>query len=220
MSPACSNPGCAAQSVTKHCARCQQAYDCSPLCQKENWPVHKKACTSTKNTDNDSIACVMLGSQAGGASIYKKATVPPNDDIFDQAAAPITQSFGFPLVLRRMKPFSGQSARSANDDNMHATWLMIDPGHGFAPPEWQSAVGDVLVVRADRKPLYMAELAVVTDYVSTILDAFGDGMDGAEVGRRYYQKEKLVRFSNGHLRMQEQYTNLLQQRDGKSFEVE
>ncbi len=57
------------------------------------------------------------------------------------------------------------------------------------------------MVRADRKPLYMAELAVITDYVSDILDAFGDGMDGAEVGRRYYQKEKLVRSSDGHLRM-------------------
>ena len=152
--------------------------------------------------------------------MYKKAKVPPNDDIFNQAAAPITQSFGFPLILRRMKPFSAHRAPSANDDNMHATWLMIDPGHGFAPPEWQSAVGDVLVVRADRKPLYMAELAAITDYVSDILDTFGDGMDGAEVGRRYYQKEKLVRFSKGHLRMQEQYTSSLQQRDGMSFDLE
>lgn len=74
---------------------------------------------------------------------------------------------------------------------------MIDPGHGFAPPEWQSGVGDVLVVRADRKPLDIAMLAAVTDYVSDILDAFGDGMDGDEVGRKYYQRERLVRFSKG-----------------------
>ncbi|KAI4283086.1 MAG: hypothetical protein L6R38_002439 [Xanthoria sp. 2 TBL-2021] len=203
MSVDCSNPGCAAQSVTKRCAGCRQAFYCSSLCQKENWPVHKKACSSTKNAKHESIACVMLKSQAGGASGYQKATIPFNDDIFNQAPTPISQSIGFPLILRRTKPVSENSARSANDDNAHATWLMIDPGHGFAPPEWQSGVGDVLVVRADRKPLDIAMLAAVTDYVSNILDAFGDGMEGDEVGRKYYQRERLVRFSKGCIRMHE-----------------
>ena len=171
-------------------------------CPQENWPVHKKTCSSSKKeSNNDPVPCVMLGAQAGGPSVYRKTTIPSNDDIFHQAPTPISQRFGFPLILRRSKPVSQYSTRSANDDNPHATCLMIDPGHEFAPPEWQSGVGDILVVRADRKPLDIAQLAVVTDYVSDILDAFGDGMEGAEVARKYYRKERLVVASNGQINM-------------------
>ena len=203
MSVDCFNPGCAAQG-TKRCAGCLLASYCSPLCQKENWPVHKKTCSSIKKkSNNDPIPCVRLGAQAGGPSAYRKTTIPSNDDIFNQAPAPISQRFGFPLILRRTKPASQYSTRSANDDNPHATWLMIDPDHGFAPSEWQSGVGDVLVVRADRKPLDITTLAIITDFVSDILDAFGDGMEGDEVARKYYRKERLVTASNGRISMQD-----------------
>lgn len=85
---------------------------------------------------------------------------------------------------------------------------MIDPGHGFAPQEWQSAVGDCLVVRQDKKPLDIQTLAAITDYVSDILDSFGAEMSGTAVARRYYTKEKFDEFMDDHLQMQQSYKSM------------
>lgn len=93
----------------------------------------------------------------------------------------------------------------AANDNPHATWLMIDPGHGFAPSDWQGGVGDCLVVRADKEPLDMDTLSAITDYISDILDAFGDGFNGAEVAQKYYSRERLDRFIHDHQIMQDGY---------------
>lgn len=122
--------------------------------------------------------------------------------MFSTPPSPITQKFGFPLIVQ---PPSTRPARVADNDNVHATWLMIDPGNGLAPPEWQSAVGDCLVARADKKPLDIQTLAAITDYVSDIMDAFGDGMDGSAVAGRYYTKAKFDKFMKGHLQMQQGY---------------
>lgn len=82
---------------------------------------------------------------------------------------------------------------------------MIDPDHGLAPPEWQSAVGDCLVARADKKPLKIQTLAAITDYMSDIVDDFGDGMDGSVVAEKYYSKAKLEKFTEAHFQMQQDY---------------
>ncbi|KAI4176327.1 MAG: hypothetical protein LQ343_001065 [Gyalolechia ehrenbergii] len=138
----------------------------------------------------DGIKCVMLPS-------YEEVTVQSGDDIFFAAPAPITQKFGFPLVLRR--------STVNNKVNMHATWLMISPDHGFAPPEWQRGIGDCLVARADKEPLDSATLAAITDYVSDIIDAFGDDQDRSVIERRFYDREKLDRSIREHLKMQQDY---------------
>lgn len=82
----------------------------------------------------------------------------------------------------------------AANENVHTTWLMIDPGHGFAPPEWQSVIGGSLVARADKRSLDVQTLAAITDHVSDIMDAYGDGMDGSVVAEKYYSRAKLYRF--------------------------
>lgn len=85
---------------------------------------------------------------------------------------------------------------------------MIDPGYGFAPQEWQSAVGDCLVVRQDKKPLDIQTLVAITDYASDILGSFGAGTGGTAVAQRYYSKEKLDKFLDDHLQMQQSYTSM------------
>jgi hypothetical protein len=197
----CTNPGCVAGG-TKRCP-CKQASYCSLLCQKENWPAHKAACKRvTSSNDSSTVPCVRLKAQSGGASGYEKATVSQDHSIFSTSPSSVTQKFGFPLLVQ---PPSTRPARVADNDNPHATWLMINPDNGLAPPEWQSAVGDCLVARADKKPLDIQTLAAITDYVSNIMNDFGDGMDGSAVAARYYSKAKLDKFMKGHLQMQSDY---------------
>ncbi|KAL9030139.1 MAG: hypothetical protein Q9196_001713 [Gyalolechia fulgens] len=129
---------------------------------------------------------------------YEEVTIHPGDAIFAAAPAPITQKFGFPLVLRR-------SSTVHDEDNMHATWLMISPDHGLAPPEWQRGVGDCLVARADKEPLDTSTLAAITDYVSDIMNAFSDDQEPSVIERRFYDRKKLDRFIREHVQMQQDY---------------
>lgn len=86
---------------------------------------------------------------------------------------------------------------------------MIDPGHGFAPPEWQGGVGDCLVARADKQPLDTKTLAAITGYVSEIPDAFGDERDAGEIARSYYRRDQLDRFIAKHMKTQDAYQSFL-----------
>ncbi|RYP68209.1 hypothetical protein DL771_006809 [Monosporascus sp. 5C6A] len=53
-----------------------------------------------------------------------------------------------PLVFHRV---GTQSANRADVDNQIVTYLNIDDETGFAPPEWRSDVGTVIVARKDKK---------------------------------------------------------------------
>lgn len=79
---------------------------------------------------------------------------------------------------------------------------MIDPVTGLAPAEWQGRVGNVIVARPDGEPLDTATLGAITDYISDILDAFGDGVG---VARKYYNRGQLDKFIADHLKMQEEF---------------
>ncbi|KAL8736282.1 MAG: hypothetical protein Q9166_000437 [cf. Caloplaca sp. 2 TL-2023] len=86
---------------------------------------------SAKSTNNNSVSCVRLKSQAGGGSGYEEATISRDDNMLDTAPAPGTQRSGFPLVILRRSTVSGL----ANDDNQHPTYgWMIDPNNGLASP--------------------------------------------------------------------------------------
>jgi hypothetical protein len=91
--------------------------------------------------------------------------------------------------------------RGPQTDNQHATWLNMDPESGFAPPEWQGGIGSVIVANGDGTPLNYETLGAIVDYVSDILDAFGDG----EVPRRKYNRRTLDQFLEQHLEMQRNY---------------
>lgn len=67
------------------------------------------------------------------------------------------------------------SINRAEPDNQIATYLNIDATSGFAPDEWQSYVGTVIVARKDRKPLLPRHLEGVFMFCDHILDLFGAG---------------------------------------------
>lgn len=89
---------------------------------------------------------------------------------------------GVPLVLVRVRPVDQR-------DNQAATYIMIDPVSGFAPPEWQDSIGEVIAFRADRKPFTSAHFYAVWDFFCVVLDAYGDGSPAA-VRRRYFSPTK------------------------------
>jgi hypothetical protein len=63
--------------------------------------------------------------------------------------------------------------------------LNINPNTGWAPDVWQHSIGDVIVANPDRSPLAVHTLAAITDYVSDILDEFGE-VGPESVRRKYY----------------------------------
>jgi hypothetical protein len=109
------------------------------------------------------------------------------DPIFNNTSLPISTKIGYPLVMARKidgLPFGQET------DNVHATWLNINPVDGFAPQYWQGGIGDVVVAKADKSALTPDELGGVVDYVSAILDAFGDGATPVQM----YNRNRLDQF--------------------------
>ncbi|KJZ69459.1 hypothetical protein HIM_11142 [Hirsutella minnesotensis 3608] len=104
--------------------------------------------------------------------LWSATTIPANHNVFSQSAPSVPALIELPLVLYRT---GTQSANEADLDNQIATYLNIDADSGFAPPEWQSQVGTVVVARKDRKPFYPQHLEGVWMFCDHILDLFGEG---------------------------------------------
>ena len=193
----CSNLGCLARpdQLNTPCHHCNRVTYCSTLCENENWEDHKPNC----HVKIEAVKVVKIHAQTGGGGRYSMSRLLSEDPTFTMKPVPISQKIGFPLIVRRP---TIESARGLLTDNQHATWLMIDPTTGFAPAEWQSGVGDVIVARADRQALETETLAAITDYISDILDAFGNGLRAAQ---KYYSRDRLDKYIADHLKMQQQF---------------
>ncbi|KAI8950448.1 hypothetical protein F4801DRAFT_347464 [Xylaria longipes] len=103
---------------------------------------------------------------------WSATTIPVNHAIFSQSVPPVPRLIEVPLVFHRV---GTRSADRADLDNQIATYINIDAASGFAPPEWQSLVGTVIVARKDKKPLLPHHLEGVWMYCDYILDLFGEG---------------------------------------------
>ncbi|MCJ1465049.1 hypothetical protein MMC07_003665 [Pseudocyphellaria aurata] len=141
--------------------------------------------------EDEPIQCVTI---YGGDSSYEPIYLPSSHPIFQNAPLPISLRIGYPLVIQRLVE---NTPRGQATDNQHATWLMIDPVSGFAPMAWQGGIGSVYVARPDRNPLTPAVLAAITDYVSLILDSFGE-LDPGQIAQKYYDKAGFERYLAQH----------------------
>jgi MYND finger len=213
----CANDGCNKDS-TSRCAACNAVWYCSKDCQKRDWRHHKPSCNPTtpapiasQNSDPTEpvrdIPCVKILSHGEGRR-YEAITLPSTDPIFTSEPLPVTVRFGYPLVMKRTHFNLG---RKPDTDNQHATWLNIDPNTGWAADKWQHSIGSVIVANPDRTPLKVATLAAITDYISEILDEFGEG--GPEsVKKKYYgqrRRELLDKYIVRHEKMQADYQTSL-----------
>ncbi|WEW61540.1 hypothetical protein PRK78_007030 [Emydomyces testavorans] len=127
---------------------------------------------------------------------WSATTIPADHPVFSQPVPPIPALIEVPLVVHRV---GTQSPNRPDLDNQIATYLNIDADSGFAPPEWQSRVGTVVVARKDMKPLLPHHMEGVWMYCDRILDFFGEG-GGAP--RNLYNRQAFERWWNGYCKEQ------------------
>ncbi|KAH8667805.1 hypothetical protein BGZ61DRAFT_461171 [Ilyonectria robusta] len=116
--------------------------------------------------------------------------ISADDPIFSHAVPLIPGLIEVPLVFSRV---GTKSAYRANLDNTIITYLHIDATSGFAPPQWQSRVGTVVVARKDKKPLLPHHMEGAWMYCDYISDLFGEGT-GAPT--RLYNRQAFEKWWN------------------------
>ncbi|KAF8190350.1 hypothetical protein K438DRAFT_2018688 [Mycena galopus ATCC 62051] len=136
--------------------------------------------------------------------IFNEVDVDATHPIHIQGVAcPVSAQVGLPIVMyRHLKQDPLKMRPDARLDNQKATYLMIDPESGFAPPQWQSCVGSVTVMRKDGKPLTKQAIETIWMYHDHILDLFGNGSTPhramtSEAFNKYCAKYKDSMVSNG-----------------------
>lgn len=145
------------------------------------------------------------GNQSAGADRMKTVDVPLDHDVFDRGdTCPVSDMVGIPLLVSRVRP-SMQYA--ANKDtfgfdlgsnyfpNPIVQKFMIccdlklareeDSKLFEAPKRWCKGVGSVVVVRADRKPLYVHHVRALLDFTRSVLD-----LDALSAGLKYAKRTK------------------------------
>jgi hypothetical protein len=81
----------------------------------------------------------------------------------------ISKCIGSALLVFKYRPTSVSWERQKYD-NLLATFLHLEiedpesPSFGWAPPEWQSHLGSVLIVRADQKPITLNQTEAICEY--------------------------------------------------------
>lgn len=94
-----------------------------------------------------------------------------------------------PLILSRVRPRDPRS-------NQAATYFMIEPASGFAAPQWQESVGEVIALRIDGKPFTSAHFYATWDFFSVVLDAYGDASQD-EIAGAYFSPAAFRAFHEG-----------------------
>ncbi len=156
------------------CANCTRALYCSRECQLASWPYHKGICRQMKK---GVLPVVMLHSNPVGVSGPGKmedCNMPIHDAPMFEAArddprhhSPCMRLLGIDLSVVPIP-------HTTVGDNQWATYFMIDPVTGFAPPMWEGgAVEDVLICRTDGLPMTVQHVLVLGEFFSHVLDAFG-----------------------------------------------
>jgi hypothetical protein len=69
-------------------------------------------------------------------------------------------------------------------DCQFATFAMVEPSSGYAPLQWQRAVGDCIVFRKDGMPMTREHVFVLWDFLNLLLDEFGDDAPRAVCDKR------------------------------------
>lgn len=122
--------------------------------------------------------------------------------IFQSKPIPISDKIGFPLLVYKEGTVYPERQPL---DNQIATYLNIDLESGFAPPEWQSHVGTILVARPDKKDLITQHVEAIWMYCDLILDRFGDG----EVPTEMYNREAFERWFKNYRSERQENTKMV-----------
>ena len=118
---------------------------------------------------------------------------------YPSCVSPVSRLLGFPLYISRVKPHSKLTSRAAMD-NQWATYMMINPSSGFAPMQWQSHVGPVIVWRRDGA-VSADDMTLLNDFLCNLMDQYADGaVTPADLTPARWAREKkiLLEFQTRH----------------------
>ncbi|KAF7318923.1 MYND-type domain-containing protein [Mycena chlorophos] len=196
----------------KRCSRCKQVKYCSVVCQTAHWKAqHKHVCVpeGTPRTTVRGIVIACDGDIRSNNGLFNEIDLPPTHPIHTRGVVgPVSKLVGLPIVIyRHLRENPLTMYRDAALDNQRATFLMIEPGDGFAKPEWQMCVGSVTVMRQDGKPLTRESIETIWMYHDYLLDLFGEGSPRhahrkmtKEQFQGYCERYKEERLLNGYER--------------------
>jgi hypothetical protein len=109
-----------------------------------------------------------------GVRSAKQEMIVRSDPIFDRGElSPVMARCGVPLALVRSREGLQRLPRTPDLDNQAATYFMIPPMDtcgAFAPDAWQYNVGEVLLVRRDRKHLALPHFYHLWDFFATMVN--------------------------------------------------
>jgi len=133
----------------------------------------------------------------------------------DDGNSPVLKRCGFPLVVVRF-PYNRKIHPRKHYDNQFATYMLIDAHSGFAPKEWQSYVGPILVYRplqaskAGNKIQHFnsADLGIIWDFMCNVLDRYGDGPGAVQPDRDFTPQNLKDYTANYHLSEDVARTNI------------
>lgn len=124
-------------------------------------------------------------------------TVPSNHPIFTNSVPPVPALLDFPVVIHCVG--TAGNGTTGYLDNQAITYIHVDPNTGFAPPDWQSGIGTVIVARKDKKDLPPEHYEAIWMYCDRILDYFGEGEGAPE---RLYSRQAFERWFVGYQKEQ------------------
>jgi len=188
------------------CSRCKNIMYCSKECQLADWKLHKPQCAAPPLSEHvRGIIIPCNADKRKGAGIFQTIDIEPTHRIHSHGeVCPVSEQVGLPLVMyRHLQENPLYMTRDAGLDNQIATYLMIGPESGFAPPNWQQCVGTVTVMRKDGKPLTHEAIETIWMYHDHLLDLFGDGATPRQMMtragfERYCKNYKHERLVNGY----------------------
>ncbi|KAJ7783495.1 hypothetical protein DFH07DRAFT_727660 [Mycena maculata] len=119
----------------KRCSRCKKTVYCSVECQRADWKSHKPLCTPVGTIIRGMIlACE---SDRKNYGLFNEVDIDPTHPIHTHGTVcPVSAKVGLPLVIyRHLQEDPFNMVQESGLDNQRATFLMIDPHSGFAPPK-------------------------------------------------------------------------------------
>ena len=126
-----------------------------------------------------------------------------SDAIFDRGElSPVLARCGVPLALVRSRDGLQRGPRDARLDNQAATYFMIPPtdeGPALAPERWQWNIGEVTLVRRDRRHMTLSHFYAAWDFFCQMLDEEEDrAQHYTKAGFAAWNVERHERRANGN----------------------
>ncbi|OQE40079.1 hypothetical protein PENCOP_c006G08613 [Penicillium coprophilum] len=137
----------------------------------------------------DTVNAMLVRCKGDYGSLWRIVTIPSNHAIFNNPVPPVPALLDFPIVVHQLGLFN--TGIPGCLDNQSITYIHIDPKTGFAPPEWQSGVGSVIVARKDKKDLPLEHYETIWMYCDRILDYSGNGIGEPEC---WYNRKEFERW--------------------------